>query len=208
MSKVSILLFLIIIAVFGGIFYLTQKDSLKKSVLSASQVPSLPPDASTLQVISRLSQAQQQQAQNQVPANQQAAQNQQPASAVEMGPPKASMSAMIRTTKGTITLSLVLKDAPNAINNFITKAKSGYYDGLTFHRVEDWVIQGGDPTGTGNGGNPIQTELNQKPFTAGAVGLAASSKSARARASPMTRSSSSPNKMPTGSTASIQTSRQ
>ena len=70
---------------------------------------------------------------------------------------------------------MVLKDAPNAVNNFLTKAKSNYYNGLTFHRVEDWVIQGGDPSGTGMGGNPFQTELNAKPFTAGAVGWAASS---------------------------------
>lgn len=54
---------------------------------------------------------------------------------------------------GTITLDLYPEMAPNTVNNFITLANSGFYDGLIFHRViKDFMIQGGDPTGTGAGG--------------------------------------------------------
>lgn len=80
--------------------------------------------------------------------------------------------AIIKTSKGDIELMLFSKDAPNTVANFIKKAESGFYDNLTFHRVEDWVIQGGDPDGNGTGGGNMPTELNNKPFTAGALGVA------------------------------------
>jgi peptidyl-prolyl cis-trans isomerase B (cyclophilin B) len=164
------LVFIGIIAVFGGIVYITQSGSLVKSFISNNNMPTLPPDSSTLQVITPATQQ----------TGQPAQQTEQVQTGGDMGPPKASISATLRTTKGTIIISLVLKDAPNAINNFVTKAKSGYYNGLTFHRVEDWVVQGGDPnskTGAGTvgtGGNAIQTELNANPFVVGSVGMAAS----------------------------------
>lgn len=54
---------------------------------------------------------------------------------------------------GTITVELYPQFAPNTVNNFITLANDGFYDGLTFHRVvKDFMIQGGDPDGTGTGG--------------------------------------------------------
>ena len=57
------------------------------------------------------------------------------------------------TDKGTMLIEFYEQDAPIAVNNFITLAKKGYYDGLKFHRViPDFMIQGGDPTGTGAGG--------------------------------------------------------
>src|SRR3989338_11257800 len=70
------------------------------------------------------------------------------------------------------TITVYPKIAPNTVKNYLDKFQSGYYHGLTFHRVEEWVVQGGDPTGTGNGGNKIQTELNNQPFKKGAVGVA------------------------------------
>lgn len=61
--------------------------------------------------------------------------------------------ALIVTTKGTIELKLYPQFAPKTVNNFVFLANEGFYDGVTFHRViEDFVIQGGDPTGTGRGG--------------------------------------------------------
>jgi peptidyl-prolyl cis-trans isomerase B (cyclophilin B) len=61
--------------------------------------------------------------------------------------------AIIKTEKGDMTVKFYDKDAPNTVANFLKLAKSGYYDGVTFHRViNDFVIQGGDPTGTGAGG--------------------------------------------------------
>jgi len=60
------------------------------------------------------------------------------------------------TSKGTITLELYPDIAPKAVENFLTHSKNGYYDGLTFHRVMDeFMIQGGDPLGTGTGGESI-----------------------------------------------------
>lgn len=61
--------------------------------------------------------------------------------------------AIIKTEKGDMTVEFYDKDAPKTVANFIKLAKEGFYDGVTFHRVlEDFVIQGGDPTGTGAGG--------------------------------------------------------
>lgn len=59
----------------------------------------------------------------------------------------------MRTDKGTMTIEFFEKDAPKTVENFVKLAKSGFYDNVTFHRViPNFVIQGGDPTGTGGGG--------------------------------------------------------
>ena len=61
--------------------------------------------------------------------------------------------AEIHTAKGVMKIEFYDNDAPNTVANFVKLAKSGFYDGVTFHRVlPDFVIQGGDPTGTGAGG--------------------------------------------------------
>lgn len=63
------------------------------------------------------------------------------------------MKAEIKTNKGTMKVIFYEKDAPNTVDNFIKLSKSGFYDGLTFHRViPDFVIQGGCPRGDGTGG--------------------------------------------------------
>ena len=65
--------------------------------------------------------------------------------------------AIIKTEKGDMTVEFYDKDAPNTVANFLKLAKEGYYNGVTFHRVlNDFVIQGGDPTGTGAGGPGYQ----------------------------------------------------
>jgi peptidyl-prolyl cis-trans isomerase B (cyclophilin B) len=64
--------------------------------------------------------------------------------------------ATIDTPKGKIVCELFPKEAPITVNSFVFLAKQGFYDGLTFHRVEDWVIQGGDPDGNGSGGPGYQ----------------------------------------------------
>src|SRR2546425_12075018 len=81
----------------------------------------------------------------------------------------------IATGKGDILMELDPKLAPNTVNNFVSLARNGYYDNLTFHRVvPDFVIQGGDPEGTGQGGpgyrfadEPVKGE-----YTLGAVAMA------------------------------------
>jgi peptidyl-prolyl cis-trans isomerase B (cyclophilin B) len=61
--------------------------------------------------------------------------------------------AEIHTAKGIMTIEFYEQDAPNTVANFLKLAESGFYNGVTFHRViPDFVIQGGDPTGTGAGG--------------------------------------------------------
>lgn len=76
---------------------------------------------------------------------------------VEKGQPVAT----IETTEGTVKIKLFPKEAPKAVENFITHAKDGYYDGLLFHRVIDnFMIQSGDPKGDGTGGESIW----KKPF--------------------------------------------
>lgn len=78
----------------------------------------------------------------------------------------SATSAVIKTDKGDISLELYPNDAPKTVMNFATLAKNGYYDSLTFHRVEPgFVIQGGDPNGNGTGGVSIygakfEDELN------------------------------------------------
>ncbi|MXV52719.1 peptidylprolyl isomerase [Pedobacter sp. HMF7647] len=71
--------------------------------------------------------------------------------------------AIIKTEKGDMTVQFYDQDAPNTVANFLKLAKEGFYDGVTFHRViPDFVIQGGDPTGTGAGGSGtrIKCELD------------------------------------------------
>jgi cyclophilin family peptidyl-prolyl cis-trans isomerase len=81
----------------------------------------------------------------------------------------------IETDRGPIVMELDPKLAPNSVNHFVALARNGFYDGLTFHRVvPDFVIQGGDPEGSGRGGpgykwadEPVKAE-----YTLGAVAMA------------------------------------
>jgi len=69
---------------------------------------------------------------------------------------KKAPIVVLETNMGKIELKLFPKAAPLAVENFVTHVKEGYYNGLIFHRViKDFMIQGGDPTGTGRGGESI-----------------------------------------------------
>ena len=73
---------------------------------------------------------------------------------------KGKHIVVLSTTKGDITLELDADIAPKTVTNFVTLAKSGYYNNLTFHRViPGFMIQGGDPNGTGTGGRSIYGEM-------------------------------------------------
>lgn len=70
------------------------------------------------------------------------------------------------TNKGSIKIKLFPEQAPKAVENFLTHAENGYYDGLIFHRViNDFMIQGGDPNGTGTGGESIWGQPFEDEFT-------------------------------------------
>jgi len=73
---------------------------------------------------------------------------------------------------GTIRFSLFGNEAPQTVKNFEAKVSQGFYNGLKFHRVEDWVVQGGDPSGNGTGGGQMPSEFNKLEFKVGAVGVA------------------------------------
>ena len=83
--------------------------------------------------------------------------------------------ATIHTDRGTIVMELDPQMAPKSVNNFVSLARQGYYDGLTFHRVVPaFVIQGGDPDGTGRGGSGYRfaDEPVRGEYTLGAVAMA------------------------------------
>jgi HEAT repeat protein/cyclophilin family peptidyl-prolyl cis-trans isomerase len=89
--------------------------------------------------------------------------------------PTVSPHVYIETGKGTIEIELDVLDAPITSSSFITLARKGYFDGLSFHRVvPNFVVQGGDPRGDGEGGPgyTIRDELNQEPYLRGSVGMA------------------------------------
>jgi len=74
--------------------------------------------------------------------------------------------ATMKTSKGDIKLRLFPKEAPKAVENFVTHAEDGYYDNLTFHRViKDFMIQSGDPQGNGTGGESIWQEPFEDEFS-------------------------------------------
>ncbi len=73
--------------------------------------------------------------------------------------PALSYQATIRTDRGDIVTELWADRAPRTVNNFVFLARNGFYDGVTFHRViKNFMVQGGDPTGTGSGGPGYQFE--------------------------------------------------
>ena|SRR5882762_3551129 len=84
----------------------------------------------------------------------------------------ASKATIELAKGGSFSFALRPDKAPQTVARFAQKARSGFYQGLTFHRVEDWVVQGGDPTGSGSGGAQVPSEYNDLPFVAGAVGIA------------------------------------
>ena len=85
---------------------------------------------------------------------------------------KATQATVELVKGGSFTFTLRADKAPQTVERFAGKARSGFYDNLTFHRVEDWVVQGGDPKGTGTGGDRVPSEYNDLSFKLGAVGIA------------------------------------
>ncbi len=85
------------------------------------------------------------------------------------------MNATLQTNHGAIAIELFPDDAPKTVDNFVRLARDGFYDGLIFHRViPDFMIQGGDPTGTGSGGPgySFEDEGNEHKVARGALAMA------------------------------------
>jgi cyclophilin family peptidyl-prolyl cis-trans isomerase len=90
-----------------------------------------------------------------------------------------SVRAVVHTDKGAFTVELLADDAPLTVDNFVQLARRNYFNNVSFHRVvPNFVIQGGDPRGDGNGGPgyQIRCEINTVPYERGAVGMALSGK--------------------------------
>ena len=85
------------------------------------------------------------------------------------------MNARLHTNRGAIQLELFAEEAPRTVDNFAKLARDGFYDGVIFHRViPDFMIQGGDPTGTGRGGPgyTFEDEINEHKVVRGALAMA------------------------------------
>ncbi|HEX3057659.1 MAG TPA: peptidylprolyl isomerase [Gaiellaceae bacterium] len=83
--------------------------------------------------------------------------------------------ATLHTNQGAIAVELFDDEAPKTVENFVSLARKGFYDGVIFHRViPDFMIQGGDPTGTGSGGPgyTFEDEFNDHPVKRGALAMA------------------------------------
>jgi len=84
-------------------------------------------------------------------------------------------TATLHTNHGAIAIELFDEDAPKTVDNFLKLSRDGFYDGVVFHRViPDFMIQGGDPTGTGSGGPGYQfeDEFNEHKVVRGALAMA------------------------------------
>ncbi len=165
---------IVIIAIVALVFFLNQNNTSSTAPSLTNYGPSPTIDNKSLLLNGNQNQSfinpQQQQA---APAQQQQMQQQPQQSVPQNSQPVATVEkAVIKTTKGDITIQLFSNDAPQTVANFANKAASGFYQDLTFHRVEDWVIQGGDPKGDGTGGGKMRTELNDHAFVKGSVGIA------------------------------------
>ena len=89
--------------------------------------------------------------------------------------PSKKYTATIETSAGTLTAELFPGDAPKTVNNFVFLAREGFYEGVIFHRViPGFMIQGGDPTGTGSGGPGYKfaDERVSRPYSRGTLAMA------------------------------------
>ncbi len=161
MNKMMVFFVVVIMGVFVVLLYLNQNSASSKSPLesveglvtpTAGQISIVPQTPTTTQSLST------------APSPVQVGQEEQVS--------QKFTTATITTNRGDITLQLYPDEAPKTVANFIKKAQTNFYNNLTFHRVEEWVIQGGDPLRNGTGGGNMATEINSKPFVAGSLGVA------------------------------------
>lgn len=89
--------------------------------------------------------------------------------------PAKKYQAVLKTNKGEITVQFFPEDAPNTVNNFVFLAREGFYDGVIFHRIiKGFMVQSGDPTGTGTGGPGYRfaDEPVKKDYSPGTMAMA------------------------------------
>jgi len=91
----------------------------------------------------------------------------------------ANTQLMVETAKGNIVIEVDPGKMPITVENFLKLTNSGFYNGLTFHRVEHWVVQGGDPKGDGTGGPGWHIKLETHPDLKNVRGAVAMARSAQ-----------------------------
>jgi len=169
MSNEKLLGVFLIFFVIGATIYIAV-NQFKQEVKDATASPTPSPSSLVFNQASSAPQAQQPQ-----PSQLPLAKNKQLAQFPGIVPDdlRQNKKAMIQTSKGIIELE-IYPEATKAASNFMILASNGFYDGLKFHRVEDWVIQGGDPLGTGSGGPGYQFEDEPvtRPYNVGIVAMA------------------------------------
>lgn len=175
MHKLQMILGVIIFLSIGSIFIFSQTGQ-KIGLVGITPTPTINFNQPIQFGSSANQQSQTNQQQAQAAQAQQTQQTQDLPTPTEVQGPQlplaASISAVIETSKGNIDIALDGKDAPNTVRNFMSKAESNFYNNLIFHRVEDWVIQGGDPNGDGTGGGQMAAEKTTTPFVVGSIGVA------------------------------------
>ena len=170
MNKLGLIILFVIVGVLI-ILFMTSQNTPKSNILLPTPTPSLPPvipsSNNSLELNGNSFQK--------VPVETKTSSTPTPTASQVQPIPEKPSRALIQTTKGNILLALYYDDAKGTVENFAKKAVSGFYKNLSFHRVEDWVVQGGDPKGDGTGGGVMPTEINKKPFVAGSLGVARAS---------------------------------
>lgn len=145
---IIIIVVVVLLVVIGAGIYFYQMES--ETVETSQQAAVVSPTGGTLQV-------------TETPVTEESSINNQPVPAQDKNMNKVT----IETNFGKIVLELYPKDAPKAVENFVTLAQKGFYNNLIFHRViSGFMIQGGDPTGTGRGGPGYQFADELDPNTA------------------------------------------
>ena len=167
MKPFYIFLFILTLFIFGIVFYSIQSGNINSQKEALDLINQLSPTPAFFDPANPQGQQQGPPGQQQGQQNQEQ-QLQQTLERIR----QASTTATIRTSKGDIEMELYGSDAPITVYNFAAKAQNNFYNNLTFHRVEDWVVQGGDPKGDGTGGGNIPTEFNSRPYVRGSVGVA------------------------------------
>lgn len=173
MGNQKLLAMAIVLLIIGATIYLTV-NKFKEEVLNTTASPS--PSPSALLFNQNLNPSGGQQTQQQPQASERPLEkNKQLANFPGVVPDdvRQNKKTVITTSKGVIELE-IYPEATKAASNFLILASNGFYDGIVFHRVEDWVIQGGDPTGTGRGGPGYQFEDEPvtRSYTSGTLAMA------------------------------------
>jgi len=178
-KKANMMLIIVTIVIFSAIglgVYLTMQKPVEKSAKSLQTIQKAQSNTTNSQKSSQTTKTEQKVVQSKVVEPTKTQENQKKES-TDLSKQETIM-VNIKTSAGDIEIALYPKLMPITVDNFVQLVKKNFYDGLNFHRVEDWVIQGGDPKGNGTGGSDKTIKLETNPNlknVRGAIAMARSS---------------------------------